>query len=483
MPDVPVARHDARRCARARLPAAAGLSAPLRSACARPRRRARAVAGEGLPSLRLNADYGAIGLHLGTSLPTFNVTGAWMCRSSRAAAQRTLARSGRRSAQRRAEAEDMRAEIYYDVRDGVSRSAGNRGAAAGGDPRPRTRRAAADAVARSLRRRRGQNIEVVQAQEAVALASEQYIDALYGFNVAKALLARRWDRRKSAVEKLSRRRRIDDAQTGSHRRSVVVIAMAVAAASGSGRPADRESTDDAQVDAHVTPIAARVGGTVMSVPVVDNQPVEAGTVLVEIDPRDYRDCRSNARAPSWPTPRPRPWRAQRQRADHLHHDDQQRVDGARRCGAGAGGRRRGASRPSRRPRRGSPRRRRGSARQEANATESARATSSGFKPAAREGRDRAAAVRRRRGGRGRGARRVDRRAAQVTEAEPAIRSPRAGWRRHASAQQASAGAARPRRRRPQQVAATQARAAAAEARSAGARPWSSRPSSIWNTPR
>ena len=34
------------------------------------------------------------------------------------------------------------------------------------------------------------NIEVVQAQEAVATASEQYINAVYSFNIAKALLAR-----------------------------------------------------------------------------------------------------------------------------------------------------------------------------------------------------------------------------------------------------------------------------------------------------
>jgi len=34
------------------------------------------------------------------------------------------------------------------------------------------------------------NIEVVQAQEAVATSSEQYIGALYSYNVAKALLAR-----------------------------------------------------------------------------------------------------------------------------------------------------------------------------------------------------------------------------------------------------------------------------------------------------
>jgi membrane fusion protein (multidrug efflux system) len=58
----------------------------------------------------------------------------------------------------------------------------------------------------------------------------------------------------------------------------------------------RESTDDAQVDAHVTPIAARVGGTVLTVPVKDNQQVEAGAVLVQIDTRDYQIALDKARA-------------------------------------------------------------------------------------------------------------------------------------------------------------------------------------------
>jgi membrane fusion protein (multidrug efflux system) len=59
---------------------------------------------------------------------------------------------------------------------------------------------------------------------------------------------------------------------------------------------NRESTDDAQVDAGVTPIAARVGGTVVAVPIVDNQQVHEGTVLVEIDKRDYEIALDRARA-------------------------------------------------------------------------------------------------------------------------------------------------------------------------------------------
>ncbi len=49
----------------------------------------------------------------------------------------------------------------------------------------------------------------------------------------------------------------------------------------------RESTDDAQVDGHVVPVAARVGGPVTAVEVAENQHVEAGEVLVRLDPRDY----------------------------------------------------------------------------------------------------------------------------------------------------------------------------------------------------
>jgi membrane fusion protein (multidrug efflux system) len=60
--------------------------------------------------------------------------------------------------------------------------------------------------------------------------------------------------------------------------------------------AGRETTDDAQVDAHVTPIAARVGGTITQVPVKENQAVDAGAVLAVIDPRDYEVALEKAKA-------------------------------------------------------------------------------------------------------------------------------------------------------------------------------------------
>ena len=50
----------------------------------------------------------------------------------------------------------------------------------------------------------------------------------------------------------------------------------------------RVTTDDAQVDGHVTPIASKIYGNVLEVLVEDNQKVKSGQVLVRIDPRDYQ---------------------------------------------------------------------------------------------------------------------------------------------------------------------------------------------------
>jgi membrane fusion protein (multidrug efflux system) len=84
------------------------------------------------------------------------------------------------------------------------------------------------------------------------------------------------------------------------KRVPLIIAVVVAVAIGIGvwlwRTAGRESTDDAQVEAHVTPVAARVGGTILSVPAPDNQQVDAGAVLVQIDPRDYEVALARAEA-------------------------------------------------------------------------------------------------------------------------------------------------------------------------------------------
>jgi membrane fusion protein, multidrug efflux system len=47
-----------------------------------------------------------------------------------------------------------------------------------------------------------------------------------------------------------------------------------------------EDTDDAQVDGHLNPIASRIDGTIKAVYVDDNQTVQAGAMLAELDPSD-----------------------------------------------------------------------------------------------------------------------------------------------------------------------------------------------------
>jgi membrane fusion protein (multidrug efflux system) len=57
-----------------------------------------------------------------------------------------------------------------------------------------------------------------------------------------------------------------------------------------------ENTDDAQVDGHLNPIAARVDGTISAVYVEDNQTVKAGQPIVDLDTRDAQVSLAEAQA-------------------------------------------------------------------------------------------------------------------------------------------------------------------------------------------
>lgn len=77
------------------------------------------------------------------------------------------------------------------------------------------------------------------------------------------------------------------------RRAPVVLAGLAIAAGGVaallyGSRLGKETTDDAQVEAHVSNVAARVAGQVERVLVADNQEVKPGDVLVELDDRDQQ---------------------------------------------------------------------------------------------------------------------------------------------------------------------------------------------------
>jgi membrane fusion protein (multidrug efflux system) len=77
---------------------------------------------------------------------------------------------------------------------------------------------------------------------------------------------------------------------------LVVAVLAIAGVRYWSYSSVHESTDDAEIDGHLHPVSARVGGTALKVLVRDNQYVEAGAVLVEIDPKDYQVALDRARA-------------------------------------------------------------------------------------------------------------------------------------------------------------------------------------------
>jgi membrane fusion protein (multidrug efflux system) len=57
-----------------------------------------------------------------------------------------------------------------------------------------------------------------------------------------------------------------------------------------------ESTDDAQIDGYIYPVSSRVAGYITRVTVDNNQYVEAGTVLAQLDPKDFEVAVANAKA-------------------------------------------------------------------------------------------------------------------------------------------------------------------------------------------
>jgi membrane fusion protein (multidrug efflux system) len=77
---------------------------------------------------------------------------------------------------------------------------------------------------------------------------------------------------------------------------LAVVALAATAVAVWRYYAARESTDDAQVDAHIAPVSARVSGTVVAVHVDDNQVLKAGQVVVQLDRKDYQVALERAKA-------------------------------------------------------------------------------------------------------------------------------------------------------------------------------------------
>jgi membrane fusion protein (multidrug efflux system) len=85
----------------------------------------------------------------------------------------------------------------------------------------------------------------------------------------------------------------------SHKRVIILALLVVLAVGGAllwHYLSGFESTDDAQVDVHLYPVSARISGYVQKVNVDDNQWVEEGSTLVEIDPKDNEVALARAEA-------------------------------------------------------------------------------------------------------------------------------------------------------------------------------------------
>jgi outer membrane protein TolC len=149
-----------------------------------------ATIGDNLPSVTVNADYGEL-IAPGNSHYTFAVVGAVnipIFQAGRTRGRVIEAESDLKS--RRAEAEDLKAAIYYDVKTAFMDLQ-----ATGEQLQVATKAREVTEMALTQSRDRfaagvANNVEVVQAQEAVSRANEQYINALYLYNVGKAVLAR-----------------------------------------------------------------------------------------------------------------------------------------------------------------------------------------------------------------------------------------------------------------------------------------------------
>jgi len=150
-----------------------------------------AASAERYPTFDLEGDYGDIGINPGTSNGTFHVAGTItvpIFQGGKAHADVLQAEASLREAHQRLE--NLRGEIDNDVRTALL----DLNAAADQVAVARSSVGLADQTLSQAQDRFvagvTDNVEVVQAQEAVARAHESYISSLYAHNLAKVELAR-----------------------------------------------------------------------------------------------------------------------------------------------------------------------------------------------------------------------------------------------------------------------------------------------------
>ncbi len=151
----------------------------------------KAARGDALPSVHVNGDYGDIGNAPGRSHGTFTVAATLkipLFQGGRVHGE--VLQADARLKETQAQLEDLRAQIAYQLRTALLdlKSSGDRAQVA---------RSARDLANQQLQQAQDRfsagvvsSIEVVQAQDALATADENFISSLYNYNMAKASLAR-----------------------------------------------------------------------------------------------------------------------------------------------------------------------------------------------------------------------------------------------------------------------------------------------------
>jgi outer membrane protein TolC len=151
----------------------------------------RAKKDERLPTVAINADYGGGGVNVGNFDQVFTVAGRVslpIFTGGRIHADIEQAKS--ELARRKAEYQDLRGRVAYDVRVACLDLQASDSSVKVAESNKELADLALTQAQDRYKNGVTNYLEVVQAQEALAGANQNYIDSLYSFNVAKLSLAR-----------------------------------------------------------------------------------------------------------------------------------------------------------------------------------------------------------------------------------------------------------------------------------------------------
>jgi outer membrane protein TolC len=151
----------------------------------------KAAEAERLPTIGISGDYGVLGTHPDNAFPTWTVNaGLKIPIFQGGKIEADIRQADAVLQQRKAQRDDLKGRIEQDVADAVLDAM----AAA---EQVEVSRVTLDYATQTLAESQDRfsagvtnNIEVIQAQEALATANQQYISSLYSHNIAKVLLAR-----------------------------------------------------------------------------------------------------------------------------------------------------------------------------------------------------------------------------------------------------------------------------------------------------